>query len=398
MRRLGLNAAELRLYHQTLRSTHWRRREVVITNLNGIVQRELTPRILDGQVMVDSTAEVTRILDLRFLDPGRTLGFEPDSPSEASMHRSRAISVIDSVLVPELDAWIDCPVFYGPIWDFDRQGPVVSVVAHGWDRQALGQQWSPRTFPKKMRKTSVIRALLAGVGETRLGGVPDLPITMPNRLTIGRMDSPLPKAKNLARSMDRHLFYDGAGVPQLRGYSGRPVFTFGDRMLLDEPLIHRSTQGYNAWEVLGAKPKGSKIRVRGQAYLPEAHPMSRQSLARNGALHTIARREENDQIKTRAEAEKKALRLRDDQARTITEYTVDVIPVPHLDEGDMVAVDCADGRFLLRMQKWAYPLAGAPDGIEEGQPMTISVVRRLTRARRSRPGRGRGGLQAVPVR
>lgn len=381
MRRLGLSDAELRAYHRGLVTTHERRIRVAVYDLDGSVLTHLTPEILDGQVMVDATAgldQPTRILDLSFLDPSRSVHFEPKSPGDAPLHRSRVVQVIDSRRMPELDDWVDCEVFTGIVWDFDRQGAEVSLVAHGMERQGLGQKWKPVTYAKHRKKTDVIKDILANFGESYVGGIPDLDARMPERMTITRMDSPWPRAKRLALSMDRQLFYPGAGRPVLRRLPSRPVFTFrDDRHLLSEVKIDRDPEGvFNTFVAVGAKGKGAKHRPQAVSTLPTDHPLSAQSLARNNVPLRLVKREENRQVKNAAEAKARADRMKADGSRVLVNYSFDSIPIPHLDENDLVRVVTDQGAFVIRMDKWTLPL-----GYDGAPAMTIGDVRRTTAVR-----------------
>lgn len=375
MLRLGLTAAELRIYNRTLVDTHERRIEVQVLDLEGKVLRSLTPKVLDGQVVIDVTQSPTRVLTLTFLDPSRSLAFEPDSPGDAPLHRKRMVRVIDSRRIPDLNQWVDCPVFTGPMWDFERNGAEVTIVAHGKERQAMGQKWITKNFAKKSRKTTMIRTTLSLTGERWLS-IPDLRYTFPKRLTVWRMDQPWVKAMRVAKSMNRHLFYDGRGWARLRPYPTRPIYTFY-RALLAEPKVRRDVEGLRnvAW-VVGGKPKGQKKRVQAIASLPARHPNSPTSLGRNGAPLRLVEKVSNPHVKSRAEAQRRAIRIRDDRARLITEFAFDSMPIPHLEEQDMVAVRSDDGVVLVRMRQWTIPLG--PDA----SPMTVGTLRRTTKAGR----------------
>lgn len=378
MMRLGLSAADLRAYNRALYAPVIERRiEVRVMNLEGHVLRSLTPKVLDGQVIIDVTQTPTRILNLTFLDPSRSLAFEPDSPAEAPLHRSRMVQVIDSRRVAELDRWVDCEVFTGPMWNFERNGAVVTITAHGKERQALGQKWVTKGFAKKSKKTTMIRTLLSLTGEAWLS-IPDLRYTFPNRISVHRMDVPWEKVKRVARSMNRHLFYDGRGWARLRPYPTKPCFTFY-KTLLAEPEVRRDVEGLiNQVWVVGGKPKGQKKRVQAMARLPHRHPLSPESLGRNGKPLYLVEKVVNPHIKTIAEAKRRAIRIRDDRARITTEFSFESLPVPHLEEQDMVALKAEEGRLLVRMRQWTIPLG--PDA----QPMTVGTLRRTTRARRRR--------------
>ena len=378
----GLAHTEYRTWLRALTTTHERRIIVEVLNLDGDLLSHLTADVLDGQVIVDVTASPTRILTLTFLDPSRSVHFEPDSPGDAPLHRKRMVRVIYSVRVPDLERWVDCEVFTGPIWDFDRDGAVVSLVAHGKERQAMGEKWKPVTYSKKERKTAVIKDLMAQTGETALA-VPDLKVTMPERMTVTRMDPIWPRVKKLARSIDRHVFYDGRGVMILRRLPSRPVFTFDARHLLSDVQINRDPEGvFNTFEAIGAKPKGSKRRVRAVEKLPDKHPLSSLSLGRNGERNYLVQREENRQLKTLADARARAVRMRDDASKVIVEYQFDSLPVPHLDENDLVRVRCDEGLLQLRMMRWSLPL-----GWEGSPPMAVGNIERTTQPRRPKAGR-----------
>lgn len=389
MRRLGLNHADYRTYLRTLRTTHERRIIVEVLNLDGDTLSYLTPEVLDGEVTVDVTREPTRILTLTFLDASRSIHFEPDSPGDAPLHRKRMIRVTYSVRVPALGEWVDCEVFTGIIWDFDRVGAVVSITADGKERQALGNKWKPVTYSKKQKKTFAIKDLMAETGETALA-VPNMAATMPERLTITRMDAIWPRVKKLAASMDRQLFYDGRGVLVMRRLPSRPSFTFDERHLLSEVSIDRDPEGvFNIFEAIGAKPKGSKTRVRAVEKLAFHHPLASNSehgIGRNGKDHYLVKREENRQIKTLAEARARAERMRDDASRVIVNYSFDSLPIPHLDENDLVRVVCGEGTLLVRMQRWTLPL-----GWEGAPAMSVGDVKRTTRSHSRRYGADRVG-------
>lgn len=383
----GLNDAELRIFHRALVRTHERRIHVEVLDLDGNTLTHLTPTAVDGQIMVDTTGgpEVpTRILDLSFVDPTRSVHFEPDSPGDAPLHRKRIIKVVDSRRVPELEDWIETDVFTGVVWDFDREGALVTLVAHGMERQALGQKWKPVTFKRRTKKTEALKDLLRAAGENRLGGIPDLDVRMPERMTVARMDTIWPRAKRLGASMDRQLFYPGTGMPVLRRVPSRPVFTFTEAHLLSDVLIDRDPEGvFNTFISVGAKAKGSKKRPMAIETLPPGHPLSPQSLSRNGEPLRLVKREENRQVKSKDEAKARAVRMREEGSRVLVTYQFDSLPIPHLDENDLVRVRTDEGTFLVRMERWTLPL-----GSEGAPPMTVGDVRRTTRARKKGGRRG----------
>ena len=379
MQRLGLTAAQLRAYHDTLRTSHERRIVVQIQTLGGRVLTSQQVDVIDGGITVDTDAEVTRVLSMVFVDPSRSIRFETNDPSGVPLHRSRRIEVHYEVRVPALNRWVTAVPFSGPIWDYRRQGAEVTIVAHGMDRQGLGNQWSARTFGKKSRKTRAIRTVLGDIGFEEMS-IPDLKKTFPGRFTVARLDQPLPKLRRVARSLDRHLFIDGRGVPRMRAIPNRPVFTFDDRSLVAEPSIRRTTEELkNVAEVLGGKPKGAKRRVRAVAQLRPNHPLSPESLSFNGKPLRLVERVENPHLKTTADCKKRARRIRDERAKLPVEHGFEAVPVPHLDELDLVRVVTDDGPVVIRMKQWSLPLGGSAAGGTGGQPMTVGSLKRVSR-------------------
>lgn len=376
MDRLGLNHDDLRAYQQALTFTYERRIHVHVLDLQMNHLRSLTPVVIDGQVTYDVTQDVSRILTLSFLDPNRALAFEPDSPGPA-LWRNRLIRVFYSVRVATLDRWVDVAVFTGPLRDFNRQGALVNITAHGMERLALGQAWAPKTYKAKTLRTDALKNIMFRVGDD-CHAIPDLAFKLPHDFSVGKMDSPWRRAEHLAASMNRYLFYDGHGTLHLRHYNDRPVFTF-DNELLTQPSFTRSKEPLiNTVEVVGRKPKGQKRRVRGVATAPGW--MSPASLGRGLSGLRLVEQIQNDHIRSKKEAQDVADRRIKHHEQQRVEIAFDSLPVPHLEEHDRVRVGSTDvGAVTLRLRQWTIPL-GSNDG--QGAPMTVGSVRRTTAPRR----------------
>jgi hypothetical protein len=216
MDRLGLHPHDFGMYLDTLSQTHLRRIEIDVLDLNdGSHLRTLTPNVIDGQVACDVTADVTRMLDIHFLDDKNRIGFEPDDPSDAPLHRSRLIRVKDCRYVDGLGDWVEAPVFTGPIIDFQRDGGDVNLTCHGMEEQASGAVWETIHCPKKSKITNGIRKLLAAAGDVN-AVVPDLPHTFPKDVVIHPLDPIWPHVQHMAASLDYYAFYDGAGRFRMR--------------------------------------------------------------------------------------------------------------------------------------------------------------------------------------
>lgn len=373
MDRGHLSFADYKTTLQTLRSTHQRRITVRVLDLEHKVLSSLTPRYVSGEMTVDTTRDVSRIAALTFFDPSSSINFEPDGPAALAVHRKRMLQVVYSVRVPALQTWVSWTVFTGPVFEFERVGAEVNLVAHGKERLMLDQAGHNRTFPKKTKKTRVLRELFADAGETHIS-IPDLGTTTPERIVVHRMDSRWPITERVAHSMGRDLFYNGPGIAVLRNRSERPVFTFDARTLMSDVTIGRDSEGlFNTWEVTGADPKGPKPKIRAVVDLPDKHPLSSSAshgLGRNGQRSFLIEQYENIHIKHKGEATKKARQMRDDGQRLLTKYGFDSLPMPHLEENDLVRVVDDAGTHLVRMSQWTLPLS------LDGSAMTVGAIRR----------------------
>jgi hypothetical protein len=392
-----LSHAEKKLYNRTIVGTHRRRVELHILTLDGAVVRSLTPRITTGTITTDTAQTPMQVVTLSFLDPARSLVFEPDSSGDAPMHRKFMVAVNDMRFIPTL-GWIDCHVFTGPIWDFERVGALVSLTAHSIDRLALGSIRRGKMWRRKTRKTTIIRELLQQAGATRLR-IPDLRYTTPVHTHVGvvkptkKGEKPhkvrrhtgfevsskntyWDKASGLADSMNRLLFPTPDGAFELRSHPERSIYHFNRALLGDVDLRRPGDDGPNTFLVVGAKPKGSKRRVSsGLVGFPAAHPLSADSLAWNGSRYEVLEKTHNPHAKTKVECRKIAIRKRDRAARMVAEVSFDALPIPWLRPWDLVTAQAGWGVPSVHINQLTYPLT--PDT----SPMTVGA-KRMSRPQR----------------
>jgi hypothetical protein len=258
---------------------------------------------------------------------------------------------------------------------------------------------------RKTKKTDIITGLLTQAGATRLR-IPDLRFTTPVHVHVGvvhpkkkgekphkvrrrtgfevnRLDTYWDKASGLADSMNRLLFPTADGTYEMRSYPERPIFHF-DEALLGEPDLERPTDdGPNTFEVVGAKPKGSKRRVSsGLVGFPNGHPLSAASLAWHGKPYQILDKTQNPHAKTKAECRAIARRKRDRAARMLVEISFDALPIPWLRPWDLVTAESSQGRLRVSVRQLSYPLS------MDDSPMTVGAVKRTTAMRYQSQGVG----------
>lgn len=392
MKYAHLTRAEKRLYNQTIARTHRRRVELHILTLDRRIVRSLTPKITAGTVTLDVHQVPMMVATLTFLDPTRSLVFEPDSAGDAPLHRKFMVHINDSRYIPTL-GWVDCDVFTGPIWDFERKGAEVSLTAHSVDRLASGTIRRAKMWRRKTKKTDIIRGLLQEAGATRLR-IPDLRFTTPVHVhvrhvhpkkhtkkahTVRRItgfhtttqDTYWDKASGLGDSMNRLLFPTADGAFELRSHPERPAYHFNGALLAEPDLSRPGSEGPNTFLVIGAKPKGSKRQVSsGLVGFPNSHPLSANELAWNGKPYQILDKIHNPHAKTKAECRKIAIRHRDRAARMLVEISFDALPVPWLRPWDLVTAETSQGRLGVHIRQMTYPLSA------DSSPMTVGAVKR----------------------
>lgn len=382
MTRPALSAADWADYRQQLLVSHTKRVEVDILNMDGDTLERLTPQVIDGQVNFDLSAAVTRSAIVTFFDPRRLLGFDSDSPAEGAVYGDRMIRCTVAINGPLLAAPVACEIFTGPLVAFSRDGALVTVEGQGKERFGLGSAWRLQSFKKGTRKTDVIRALATErMGETQLA-IPDLGPRLPKPVNIGRRTQVWKVMQQLAKSMDRQLYYDGSGTLRLRKQPQRPTWRVrGDveRANLCSPLSVDAdlTDVRNVVWVRGGKPKGAKHPVQYPAVAPRRHPLSPYRLGQGSSELRLVEEVENGNIRSLTEARNRAETLLRDRLRQQVNVSYECLPVYHADPGDLWLVETSTTTLEHRLKTASIPL-----GI--GGPMTVGSWRDVQqRGRRS---------------
>lgn len=379
MQHLGLNHADLKVYHRDgLSSSGPVRIRVAICDLEENPIASIVPRVLPGsQVTGDVKRDVTRMLSMQCVDPRNQLDLDPNSRSDGTLFLDRIIKIYYSVWVDGLDRWVTAQPFTGVPWKLSRDGAIVTIEAHGKERLALRPVWNPFSREAGQKKIDTLHDFLANrAGEGRFD-FPKLDVKLPHPFSVARHQLMWPHAKQLASSMDRQLFYPGNGRCTVRALPGHPVVTFrrGDGgQIVDEINIDTEVADFANTALV----QGRKNLNPGIAQLKPSHPLSASHLERNGVPGRIAVFSHNDHIRNEDEADRRAARRLDRQDQATVSYSYSVVPYPHLDELDMVAAEQEDGTVIRhRLTTWSLPLS-----TEGSAPMTIGYTRRLSAARR----------------
>ena len=389
---LGLSAADYRAFCLALADKNSVRIDVAVMTLDEDELSRITPHIIDGQVDVDADGdETTRSLTLTVLDPNHALHLDSDNPDDGALYADRMLQVVYSVLVPGLSERVDVPVFTGWIVDLERDGDQITITGQGKESLAAGWIWRPITIKKGARKSDAIRTILSERSGERNFDIPDVTVRLPKSLSLGRAAAAWPRCRKIAQSMNRQLYYNGAGTCRLRIRPRRPVFTFRS----DDPtrsnttsrikVTHDFSAVKNAVWFRGGKPKGQKKPVEFFAVAPKGHPLSPLRLGRTNADgqkigRYLVMEQSNEHVRSKAEAKRRANALLDDVLLEVVGVSFTSVPIPHLDPSDVVRVSARDFSANVRIRQFSLPLAGGD--------MTVGYIDRVSRPNKRAIRRG----------
>lgn len=433
MLRLGLSAADWRAYKNALVNSHRIRVTARIHDGDEKPVSTITSRILSGAVQVDMSQSPIRTLELTLLEPRRAPAWLPDGASDSHVFANNFISVRRGVWVKDLSdgpGWVDVPVFWGPIVGLDADGETVTIHAAGKEILSLDPHllWNPLTLHKGQKRTSAIREVLGAQGEARFD-LPELRAKLGKKMSLGRHAQPWRVAKAIAGGMDRQLYYDGRGRARVRNWPQNRLWVFHggkDGSVLSRPRVSYSIESArNIVEVLGTEPKGPPERIRAVARAKAKHPLSAGRLKRNGQNRFMVHVVDSNLSKPELEWHKRhkddgelvpgrwgapsgrrhpgrwfewrhsVIVERNDKAEAIAERqlenllhaTIDVafesFVIPHLEEGDRVAVRVDGQHFQFILKQFTIPLTA-------DESMSIGFNKRVSWRHKKKRHRGRG--------
>lgn len=373
---LGLSSAAKKALLSTLAEHHIVGTEVHLLDLE---HRSLGKfdKVLGGQVVIDAGATVTRQAQVSILDPRSQVKVDTD---EGLPRVDRMIRVYYNVWVGSpVNDWVSIPVFTGPITIARREAGVVSIEALGKEHLAIGPTWKPATYPKGRNRVETIRSIMRELaGERHFQMVEGWSARLDKTISMTKNSSAWSWTGNIARSMSAQVFYDGRGRLRLRKKPIRSVFTFRDGdggTVLTIPIVSEGEQVMvNIVRVVGAVPKGKKGPLTKELSLPSAHPYSPQRLGRNGKPRYLPEAIEDDSLRTQAEVDAAAKRRIAELQIDEQQVSFDSLPIPMLEEYDLVTIDCEAAKGSVRIVQMTIPLGHA--GVS-----TVGYIGKLSRRR-----------------
>lgn len=379
-----LTTVNRQLYNDTLRTSHRVRTVVTVYDGSEVIEHELN--VADGQVDVDSTADVTRSLSLTVADPRLKFTFAP----MGDVYVDRHVGVVYGVLVPDV-GWVDVPVFRGPVTGYSRQGHQVNIEAAGKESLMMPpvKQFSLPN-PTSRFIVAYIENAARAFGETKF----DLGLAS-NRKVPKSFDLDPHKArekgvwwylKQLADSVNLELLYDGRGFLRLRPYRPRAIVHNFTDPLAPPSVGFNLSEVRNIVEVYGKDDKDNDV-LKARVVLATSHPLSAQSLGRAGKPRWLVERVKLDNAKlTRVSAAKIAERMLRQRSTQAVDVSFDSIPIPHIEGGDTCRLVSEGIDQEFRARQFSIPLgpASMSVGYTRAQPVAKFRSKRIPIPARTR--------------
>jgi hypothetical protein len=411
---LNLTKDEFQEYVDALRDNHRVRIQFDLLDQNeDHIDSLSTPinRVVSGSVQVDLTADVTRSLEVTVLDENRRLRFEGNSPARGAVYADRFIAVRYDVYVKSLDDWVSCPVFWGPLTGYSREGNQVTLEAQGKEILLMAPHYATNgyTLKKNQRLDDAIKEVALRAGETRF----DIPEFSDAKLRTGRVvvardepwmvlkggdqdanGDPVPGLVGEAPG-ERMIYYDARGRLTVRGIDQAAVVTFADgRDLVTHPSVsYDLTEFRNTVVVRGKKPEG-KPHAIGKAQLKTNHPLSSWNLRRNGIPRYMTEFVEAEGLKTVEECEARAELILEKLAQQGVTPSFECLPLPYLEEADEARLETDEWSFKFALKQFTLPLTVT-------EPMTIGtnvMVSRFRKRKQRKKGTGLSNHHGLPIR
>lgn len=368
MQTLGLSRADFKAYVAALSKSYVMTANLRVLTMDGDLVTTIRPVLESGQVNIDTDADVTRSATLSFLDPGHALQFSPDSPADGAVYFNNMVQVRVTVYVEALASTVHCDVFTGPITKFDRTAELVSIEAQGIE--TLGLTGCPTiTIRKGHNAVDAIHDILAQrVGETRFSFPSGISRKLNTTVHASWDDDHVPwkVCKGIAATLGMQLFYDGAGVCRLRDLPGSSAYRFktgaGGNITAPLAVSHDKSELRNqvvvTGKVTGKKKNHPGVPHVGTANLPNWHPASSLSLARNGQRHYLREAISDDRIVSTSVARSRASNQLARYDRLTFGSTFNALPVFPLDELDLVTIDTDEYQSRERVRQLSFPITG----------------------------------------
>jgi hypothetical protein len=388
-----LDAATRAHYDTTLVSSHKIRVKVRVYDQNEENGELLRGVVVGGQVDWDAKADISASLSLELMDPTSDLSFDP----LGALYADKYIGVEYGVYLPANAAiswdaaWVDTPVFFGPVSRYSRDGDRVSVEAVGKESLVLPPvkyNVPSGTQPSNRSLKTVLRYFMAPSGEEkfRLATGTNKTVKVPARLgTLADLaDTARASEKGIWRIMKEvamasgyRLFYAGDGYLDLeRIKTNAAVYRF-EHPLSEPAVAYDLSEVRNVVQVWDQDAKAEN-KERAKVELGSNHPLSADSLGRNGKRRVLYERVEINVAKmSEADALDLARDTLDRRSQGVMDVQFEHLPVPYLRIGSKVEVPISGATHRFTLERFTLPLTSEDS-------MSVGYNRPIRKRRKSK--------------
>lgn len=351
-----------------------------LIDLNHKHLDSLSWRFQDGQVTVSSDAEITRSASLVLWDPDKSLRLDDVNPDLGGLYSDKMIQIFYCVWQDGDTRSIDIPVFTGPVYKAKRSGAFLNVDLLGKEFLSQTVIWTPQTYYEGANRGRVIKDIMRrGSGEQRMTFA-ETGYKLAANLSLGREAMSWEESKKIIKSMNnKHLFYDGRGTLRFREYPSRPTYVYSDgpggSLTSDPELTYNLDNAKNLIWVVGATGISAVARA------PSSHPLNHNRIGRVYAGTLVPRylmeKIENSNISSNTAAQALADKMLDARLKEALEFTGSAVPIPFLEEMDIVGVQKQNEYMIqVRNKEFTIPLvAGTEASI--GSTKNLALKRRV---------------------
>ena len=383
---------EREAYLDQLTESHRIRVVVKVHDRDETYLGSLEHHIVGGQIDVDTERDVERSAQVILADENNRLPFDNQDHRGLGLYADRFIGIEYGVFVDQIQRWVFEPVFFGPmtryernvgqvkLWCEDKSSLLQPPVVWGRFLRNAGIEWlEGETDTNLGEAAELIRTILRATGETDrnmvFGSFDRFRLPKSFRLpkepeSLWAVLKRIVRAANaLHHSVEFRLFYDGAGRVRVENMAhSRFVFSDGGQRgtLLSRPIVSYDLESFRNTVVVRYGERGASIARS----LPNHHPLSAQSLSRNGKPRYVTEIVDNSNVRGRDAAKDLGdMMLRRLSAETV-EATFDCLPIPHVIPGSRCKLRAEGDEMVFHLNRFSLPLRAT-------DAMSVGYLRRM---------------------
>lgn len=352
------------LYLRLLKTHHQVTTKVYVLNNARQYLADASSRLLSGGVDMDVSAETSRVAKLTLLDPMQDLGIDPTGYAFGSQYYDRMLQIFHEVSGFDGSAPHTVPIFTGPITKASRDGVVLSIEAKGMEILLQDGLLRDFSYPVGWTRFQVIQdAIINTSGErsfnNQTGNTQVL--TAPWSMEAG--ENLWEGLQEMCDAMGMNIFYNGAGICQVKPKGHMPVFSIDSTWMTEDPEYTFDMRNLkNVVRMTGAVgplvPGQEETRMSVEAWPSPQHPFSPQSLARNGALRIVPIVHSDDSLGEWENLWNAAWLTLNANLRWATQATAVTATIPFLEEYDVININHPKVWADTMLSQWSITLVG----------------------------------------